>query len=183
MVAKWLGELGHAVPVRAAAVVSAPYDLTVSGPHIDRVLGGAYARHFLKTLVKKAEAKERQFPGCVDIERVRRAATLRAFDNDATAALHGFRDVDHYYDSQGCGQYLKHVRVPTMLLSSEDDPFNPACTLPREEADASDWLHPQFTKFGGHVGFVCGTPSGFRYWAEEHIVRFFQLYEGAEGHT
>lgn len=179
VLAKWLGESPDDIPANicAAAVVSVPFDLVVSGPHIDRVLRGFYARHFLGSLVKKAIEKEKQFPGCVNVAKLRQARALYDFDNYATAALHGFRDVDHYYSSQRSGQFLDRVRVPTMLLSAADDPFNPASTLPREVADRSDYLHPQFTDRGGHVGFVYGAPHQARYWAEEQVTRFFQTYE------
>jgi len=180
VLAKWLGETGSAATrfVRAAAVVSAPYDLTVSGPHIDRVLGGAYAKHFVRLLIAKAVAKERQYPGIIDIDRVRRSRTLWEFDEHATAALHGFSGADEYWATQGCGQFLDAIRVPTMLLSSADDPFNPGSTLPRERAERSPYLIPQFTQRGGHVGFVCGkTPLQPRFWAEEHVVRFVRLIE------
>ena len=179
VLAKWLGESPCDVPanVHAAAVVSVPFDLVVSGPHIDSVLRGFYARHFLRSLVKKAIDKEKQFPDCVNVALLRKARTLYDFDNHATAALHGFRDVDHYYSSQRSGQFLDQVRVPTMLLSAADDPFNPATTLPREVADRSEYLHPQFTERGGHVGFVYGAPHQARYWAEEQVMRFFQNYE------
>ena len=179
VLAKWLGESPRDVPanVHAAAVVSVPFDLTVSGPHIERVLGGFYSRHFLRSLMKKAVAKEQQYPNCIDLERVRAARTLSEFDNFGTARLHGFRDADHYYETQRSGQYLDGVRTPSLLLSAADDPFNPASTLPREAADWSDYLHPLFTEHGGHVGFVCGSPVRPRYWAEEQIVRFFQSYD------
>ena len=179
VLAKWLGESALAVPekVVAAAAVSVPYDLVVSGPHIDKVLGGFYAKHFLRTLVKKAVEKEKQFPGCVDIARVRSSKTLYDFDHHATAKFHGFKGASHYYETQRSGQYLDGIRVPTMLLSSSDDPFNPGSTIPREAADASEYLHPQFTDRGGHVGFVYGSPRAPRYWAEEQIVRFFTHYD------
>lgn len=179
VLAKWLGESADAVPsnVCSAAVVSVPFDLTVSGPNIDRVMGGFYSRHFLRGLIGKAIAKERQYPGCVDIARVRAARKLVEFDNYGTAVLHGFRDADHYYRSQRSGQFLDKVQIPLLLLSAADDPFNPASTLPRETASLSDCLHPLFTERGGHVGFVHGTPFRARYWAEEQLVRFFQLYD------
>lgn len=183
VLAKWLGENGDAATsfIRAAAVVSAPYDLTVAGPHIDRVLGGVYAKHFLRRLIEKAVAKERQFPGIIDIGRVRRSRTIRDFDECATAVLHGFSGADEYWATQGCGQFLHGIRVPTMLLSSADDPLNPASTLPRAQAERSPYLIPQFTERGGHVGFVYGaTPFRARYWAEEQIMRFFQLCEESD---
>lgn len=180
VLAKWLGESADKVPssVRSAAVVSAPFDLCVSGPHIDRALGGIYSRHFLRSLIAKAIAKEKQFPRSVDIARIRAARTLFEFDNYGTAVLHGFRDANHYYETQRSGQYLDRVRVPLLLLSAADDPFNPVSTLPRAVADSSGYLHPLFTERGGHVGFVYGPPFRARYWAEEQVVRFIQVYDG-----
>ncbi|MBI3117499.1 MAG: hydrolase, partial [Candidatus Hydrogenedentes bacterium] len=78
----------------------------------------------------------------------------------------------------GCGQFLSRIRVPTLLIAAEDDPFNPASTIPWETANASPYLYPQFTKHGGHVGFVHGaTPLTPRYWMEEQMLRFFTLME------
>lgn len=176
--ALWLGKHAAEVPdqVRAAAVISAPYEPTIAGPHIDRIVGGAYSRHFLKGLIPKAVEKERQFPGCIDIARVRNCRTLWEFDEYATAALHGFAGADDYWKQTGSGQYLHQINVPTLLLSAADDPFNPASTLPRRQAAESPWLHGLFPDRGGHVGFVYGTPWSTRHWAEEQVVRFFEFY-------
>jgi uncharacterized protein len=175
----WLGrQAGDVGPqVGGAAVVSAPYEPLVAGPHIDRVLRGAYARHFLKGLIPKAVAKERQFPGCMDIARVCQSRSLREFDEHATAVLHGFSGAEDYWGKTGCGQYLDRIRVPTLLLSAADDPFNPASTLPRGHAASSPYLHGVFAARGGHVGFVSGLPWRTRHWAEEQILRFFVAYE------
>ncbi len=175
----WLGKHFDEVPpqICGAAVISAPYEPTIAGPHIDRVLGGVYARHFLKGLVPKAIAKERQYPGCIDIERVRQCRTLWEFDEYATAKLHGFAGADDYWTRTGSGQFLHQIHVPTLLLSAADDPFNPASTLPRRQADESPWLHGLFPNTGGHVGFVYGSPWATRHWAEEQIMRFFQAID------
>ncbi len=178
--AKWLGEAGDSVSpnVIAAAIVSAPFDLAVSGRRLDRGLHRAYVRHFLRTLIPKAEIKERQYPGCFDIEAVRRSATFEDFDTHATAALHGFRDAADYYAKVSCGQFLPGIRRPTLLISAADDPFNPRSTLPRESAARSPFLHPKFPDRGGHAGFMRherGSQIG--YWAEEQIVRFFLACE------
>ena len=172
---RWLGT--HRAPdaIRAAAIVSAPFDLTVSGPHMDR-RGIAYVRYFLRSLVPKALEKERQFPGCIDREKVRRSKTFDAFDTHATAALHGFADATDYYSKVGCGQYLGGTRVPTLLLAAADDPFNPGTTLPRRVADASSYLVPCFTAHGGHVGFVAGSVRRPRYWMDDVICGFFEAH-------
>jgi len=176
---RWLGT--EAVPdfVRAAALVSPPFDLTVSGPHMDRRQIG-YVRYFLRTLIPKALAKERQYPGCLDPRLVRSARDFDRFDTHATAALHGFADAQDYYRTVSCGQYLFDVRTPTLLVAASDDPFNPGTTLPRRVAESSPFLLPCFLPRGGHVGFVGGRMTRPRYWLESAIPSFFEAHRVAE---
>lgn len=174
---KLLGQAGDDAPehVKGAAIVSAPYDLVASGKHMDSTISRYYVLYFLRTLIPKAIEKEKQYPGCVDIERVKQVRSFAEFDTHATAALHGFNDSHDYYTKVGCGQFLHNVRRPTMLLSASDDPFNPGATQPYDVADDSPWLYPQFMDRGGHVGFVRKKgPFGYAFWIEEQVTRFFQ---------
>lgn len=180
---KWLGQLGDAAPehVKGAAIVSAPYDLVASGKHMDSTLSRLYVLHFLRMLIPKAIEKEKQYPGCVDIDAIRKARTFSDFDTHGTAALHGFEDAYDYYTKVSCGQYLGGVRRPTMLLSASDDPFNPGATQPYGVAESSPWLFPQFMDHGGHVGFIRKEGAfGLGYWAEEQIARFFEALHAHE---
>jgi predicted alpha/beta-fold hydrolase len=180
VLAKWLGEQGEAVPanVKGASVISPPFDPLVSAPDFHKILGGFYAWNFLRTLKPKALAKAEQFPELIDPDVVRGCKEFYTYDTVVTAALHGFEDAEDYWRKVGCHQFLDRIRVPTMLLTSADDPFNPAITIPRETADASPWLHPQWTERGGHVGFIMGkSPLRVRYWAEEQTVAFFKAYQ------
>jgi predicted alpha/beta-fold hydrolase len=177
---KWLGEQGEALPaeLRAAAAVSPPFDLAASSRRSDRWLGGVIARHFMRSLVPKALAKARQFPGLLDAERIRRCRSFAAFDEAVTAPLHGFRSAAHYWAAASCGPYLDAIRRPTVVFAARDDPLNPASTIPG--AIASPFVVPQFTDRGGHVGFVEGAaPWRARSWAEEQAVRFFALQDRA----
>ena len=177
VIGKWLGERGDAVPaaVVAAALVSPPFDLTISGPHIDRAFGGLYVRRFLGTLIPKGIAKARQFPNLLNEQKIRDSRTFEDFDTWATAALHGFEDAWDYWRKVGCGQFLPHVRVPTLIVASADDPFNPVESMPVAACEDSPWLVPRFTEAGGHVGFVHGVPWRTRHWAEEQVVAFAAL--------
>jgi len=174
VVAKWLGEHGEDVPEGLVAGVSVcpPFDLTASAPCIDEVAGGFYIRRFLRTLVPKAEEKARQFPGVMDMDKVRACSSFQDFDTWATAPVHGFRDAEDYWARSGCGQFLDQVRRPHLLIAAADDPFNPGSTLPRKLAADSDFLIAQFPDHGGHIGFVYGPPWAPCHWAEEQIARF-----------
>lgn len=177
---KWLGEQGDTVPdtVRGAAIISPPFNPLISAPGFHKILGGFYAWNFLRSLKPKALAKADQFPGVLNKDAIIASHDFYTYDTVVTAALHGFEDATDYWRKVGCHQFLKDIRVPTMLLTSADDPFNPPETIPRDQADASPWLHPQWTERGGHVGFVMGpSPLRPRYWMEEQTVAFFQAYE------
>ncbi|HIA46838.1 MAG TPA: alpha/beta fold hydrolase [Candidatus Hydrogenedentes bacterium] len=177
VIGKWLGDLGDKVPenVKGAAIVSAPYDLVASGKHMDSAFSRLYVLHFLRMLIPKAVEKEAQYPGTLDLEKIKKSRTFADFDTHGTAALHGFEDSHDYYTKVACGKVLHNIRQPTMLLSAKDDPFNPGETLPYEIAEKSPWLYPQFVPHGGHVGFIRRQGlAGLGYWAEEQIARFFQ---------
>lgn len=177
---KWLGESGDDVPevVQGAAALSPPFEPDVAIEQFESALFGYYSRRFLKRLIPKALEKERQFPGCLDADQVRRCTRFRDFDTAVTARLHGFRDAADYWKRCGCRAFLPAIRVPAMLLASSDDPLNPGETIPRDLADASDYLIPQWTERGGHGGFVAGlSPWQVRYWMDEQVVRFFTALE------
>jgi predicted alpha/beta-fold hydrolase len=177
---KWLGECGERVPeqVVAAAAVSPPFDLEAAARQCDERYGGLITRQFLSTLIPKALAKAKQFPGLLEPRAVRACRTFAAFDDLVTAPLHGFRDALHYWRSSSCAHFLPAIRRPTLLVASRDDPLIPGRVLPHDAVAASPWLAALFTKRGGHVGFVAGgSPWRPRRWAEAQVQRFFVLHE------
>ncbi len=125
---KWLGELGGeaATIVTRAAAVSAPLDLMAAGAALERGFSIVYARHFLVTMKARAAAKHARFPGSFDLERMRRARTLREFDDVVTAPLHGFRDTDDYWTRASSKPCSATSPCPALVLNARDDPFLPA---------------------------------------------------------
>jgi predicted alpha/beta-fold hydrolase len=163
---RWAGEQGASLPeshraLRAVAAISSPLDLAAAGKAIDQGINRwLYARHFLATMTAKAKAKHDQFPGLFAIDRVRRAKTLRDFDDAFTAPLHGYRDVDDYWERASAKPVLDRVVVPALLVNAQNDPFVPVESLPTKAAVARQttvWR----PRLGGHVGFPgCGDRQG-----------------------
>ncbi|MEO1171134.1 MAG: alpha/beta fold hydrolase [Myxococcota bacterium] len=170
---KWLATGTVPDEVRGAVLLSPPFDLTVSGPHMDRNMW-LYVRHFLKTLIPKALEKERDFPGSMDPDAIRSSRDFNAYDTHATAALHGFKDATDYYRRVSCGQFLAEIRVPTLILAAQDDPFNPAETIPFDTVRRSEFLLGDFPQRGGHVGFIGGRLGRPVLWAEAQTARFIE---------
>jgi predicted alpha/beta-fold hydrolase len=172
---KWLGERGASATtlLSAGAAVSAPVDLTAAGDALGRGFNLVYTRAFLATLRRKSLQKLKKHPGLYDAALVRRARTLRAFDNVVTAPLHGFRDADDYWTRASSKPLLSNIRVPTLMLNARNDPFLPASALPHaHEVSASVTL--EFPDEGGHVGFVGGRFPGNLHWLPRRVLTFFR---------
>lgn len=176
---KWLGESGSRAPdeVRAAVAVSTPFDLAKAAEKMSRGLGRVYTRLFLRTLKAKALAKARDYPDLLDARAIRRARTMRHYDDAATAPLHGFKDAEDYWARSSSIRFLANIQRPVLLINSRDDPFIPTDSLPEDVVEESKWLQAEFTERGGHVGFVSAAPSWQpRYWAELRAVAFLAQF-------
>lgn len=172
---KFLGEEGDAARslVRAAVAVSVPYDLAAGDQFLNStVMGRFYTRVFLKPLVEKMVAKQHLLNGACDMERARKARSFREFDDAVTAPLHGFASADDYYTRSSSWQFISRIRVPTLLLHAEDDPFLPPQYIPRAEISGNPLVNASIQKKGGHVGFIHGTPAHPQFWAETNAARF-----------
>jgi predicted alpha/beta-fold hydrolase len=170
---KWLGGDAQAKDVlAAAAAVSAPVDVTAAGDALGRGFNLVYTRAFLSTMKKKGEQKIERFPGLFDGKEMRRARTLREFDDIVTAPLHGFRDTDDYWARASAKPVLGRIEVPTLLLNARNDPFLPPAVLPgRDEVSPSVRL--EFPDQGGHAGFVSGPFPGNLGWMPRRVAEFF----------
>jgi uncharacterized protein len=177
---KWLGERREAISnrVRAAVAISVPFDLERGSRHISRGFSRVYERHFLRTLRRKAVAKLRKFPDLFDPVALSRATTLYDFDDVVTGPVHGFRDAHDYYSRSSSLHFLRDIRRPTLLLSARDDPFLPSAVLDEvaNVALKNSCLTIEFTKAGGHVGFVHGLPWRTLYYAERRAGEFLSSH-------
>ena len=171
----WLGreENGAGDVLAAAAAVSTPLDLVAAGLSIGQGLNRIYARHFLSTLVPKALAMARRFPGALDAAAVARADTMHRFDDVVTAPLHGFGDADDYWKRASSKPWLKAITVRTLVLNARNDPFIPADSLPTR-AQASGAVTLEQPDGGGHGGFLAARFPGSLDWLPRHLTDFFE---------
>ena len=173
---KYLGEQGtkNAAGISAAVAISVPYDLSAGADALERRgLTKVYAGYFLRSLLTKVRGKKEILASILDLEAVRASATLRDFDDTATAKLHGFANADDYYRKCSSNRFLRSVHVPTLLLHSLDDPFLPASALPLSAIEANRFLTLVLTEGGGHVGFFeGGAPWNPTFWMEEQSASF-----------
>ena len=188
---KYLGEAGAGdgppVPntLRAAAAISVPYDLARGSRRIGQGASRLYQRHFLRSLRAKAARKLADHPHLFDGARLPALRTLWELDDLVTGPVHGFRDAADYYARSSARHFLAGVRVPTLLLSAEDDPFLPAAVLDevRAAAAGNPCLTVEFHARGGHVGFVGGrVPWRPDYYAERRTLEWTAAFAAPPAH-
>jgi uncharacterized protein len=161
-------------PLRAAAAISPPFDLAEGTRQLERTrMGRLYARRFLKSLLRKVEAKSALLSSRVDMARLRRARSLREFDDMATAPLHGFASAWDYYRKSSCGPLIPKIRTPTLVVHARDDPFLPEQAIPSAALDGNPWIRSVLPQHGGHVGFIEGDGlRAIRFWSEPEAARY-----------
>ncbi len=163
--------------VDAAAVISVPFDLAEGTRELERSpMGRIYTHYFLRSLFSKVEAKVELLRPLLDLDRLREARTLRAFDDLATAPLHGFDGAWDYYARCSSGPVIPRIRTPTLVLHSLDDPFLPRDAVPRRSLAENPCTLEVLTRAGGHVGFVEPSgPGSPRFWGEAEAARYLAL--------
>ena len=133
--------------VRAVIAVSAPVDLAATAERIARPRNLPYERWLLGRLREETQPIWRDAPEETR-EAVLRARHIRDFDDALTAREAGFRDAAEYYAECAPLRALDALRVPTLLLHADDDPW-----VPPPAVAARPPLKVVVTRGGGHVGF------------------------------
>lgn len=173
VVLMYLGKVPAGVhpAVAGAAVFSVPCDLGASARHLEQPANIIYLRRFLRHLSNKVRAKARLMPDVLDVSGIEQLRNFRQFDDRYTAPIHGFPDAETYWRECSSARYVTNIRVPTLLVSSLDDPFLPPSCYPTEQATRSECFFLETPKSGGHNGFMV-RGSHNRTWAEERAVKF-----------
>jgi predicted alpha/beta-fold hydrolase len=175
VVLKLAGESGAAASsagVEAVAAVSVPFDLAAGARALEAGLMGrlVYTRYFMGGLRSRTVAKGDLVEGLCDLEAVRRARTIREFDDAATAPIFGFESAADYYDRSSSARFIDGIRVPTLVVHSRDDPFLPARAIPEAALEANPAITPVLTDRGGHQGYVAGSILRPEFWVEEVVA-------------
>jgi predicted alpha/beta-fold hydrolase len=174
---KWLGEQGAQSPLQTAVAVSVPFRLEQAARRLETGASRIYKRYLLTTMKASYERKFSGMPSPLDID-LEALDTFFAFDDAITAALHGFDGVDDYYARCSSRPFIPSIRVPTLILHAQDDPFMYPESAPKTD-ELPDSVTLELTPKGGHIGFIEGRwPWSARYFAERRIAEW--LVEGID---
>ncbi len=175
---KYIGDECDNLPpqITKACTFSVPCDLYACIRSLSSGINRVYLNRFLVTLKAKMLKKAAMFPDVfagIDIEKIQ---DFIDFDNKITAPFYGFKDATHYYVSCSSKHSIRKIRIPTLIVNAQNDPFlHPAC-FPHEECQRSSCVYFESPYDGGHEGFIKRSLHGV-YWSEERAIFFSETVE------
>lgn len=151
----------------AVLAVNPPVDLRASVIRIESGVNRLYDRNFVRGM--RVAVAERQALGFMDPAlTIPKGASVRGADEAITAPLAGYPSGDAYYADCSSGPRLAGIEIPTVILSSRDDPFiSPedveGCTL-------GPLTHLHLEHVGGHLGYL--SSKGPRRWLAGALLHY-----------
>ncbi|HEY8055026.1 MAG TPA: alpha/beta fold hydrolase [Terriglobales bacterium] len=184
LVLKYAGECGgspHAA-LTSVAAVSPCLDLDACATALHRKVNYFYERRFLAGLKRRLRRDAARHPGRYPVEKLDGMGSVREFDDIITGPFTGYRDADDYYQRASAARVLDAIRVPTLILHSEDDPFIVITAASRRACAANPAIRFEATAHGGHCAFINSRRAGAGiYWGEGRVVEFSRACQAAVG--
>ena len=105
----------------------------------------------LKHIIKKST-----FYTDEEKKEVSKAKIFKGYDDLITSKNMGLNSAEEYYKLLDLRPKINKIKVPTLFIFSEDDPFSNPEWIPVEDIKKSKFIAFVTTKEGGHTGFLQG---------------------------
>jgi predicted alpha/beta-fold hydrolase len=180
MILKLAGEYGENPPAEVLGIctVSPSVDLRASTLHMNLRRNWIYQQDFLRRLKNRIRRKKKLFPDLYDISGIGDIHSIEALDDRFIAPAFGFADARDYYAKASSLPLIRHIRIPTLIIHAEDDPFIPFAPLRDPTVAANPYVILIAPERGGHVAFLSANAGEDRFWAENRVVEFCRMLDG-----
>ncbi len=168
---KLAGELGETDVIAGVCAISTPIDLGACARRMRDKDNIIYERRFVKRMKARVLAT-----GRIPAETLMPLQTIYDIDEYVTAPSFGFRNAEHYYETQSSKVFLPQIRVPALLVQSRDDTFIPFEIFHNPVISANPNIRLLATEHGGHLGFL--AKEGQRFWMVDVAMDFAEKVVG-----
>jgi predicted alpha/beta-fold hydrolase len=179
LVLKLAGEYGDNPPkeILGICAVSPSIDLSSSAEMILKRSNWIYHQDFVRRLKLRIRTNHRLYPELYDLSGLDEVRTLKEFDDRFTSRAHRFANADDYYYRSSSLRVIDRIRIPTLIIHAEDDPFIPFAPLLDPAVTGNPYILLLGPQQGGHVAFIGAKKEADsdRFWAENRVVEFCQI--------
>ena len=171
---KWLAESELSKFIAKAIAVSVPFELAGAAGALGKGFSRIYEWWLLKCLKQSLQRKKSIFLQYNFTYNEKNLKSFWEFDDLITAKLNGFKDVYDYYEKSSSRQFIKKIKVNTLIVHAKDDPFLLYENIPQVN-EINNSVKLEVTKNGGHLGFVEGyIPFIPKYWIDRRVYEFIE---------
>jgi predicted alpha/beta-fold hydrolase len=160
----------------AVCAISPVLELEACVRALERRSNFAYQWNFVRNLKARMQRKNACFPGRFDLSQLSSIRTVRQFDAAFTAPFFGFASAEDYYHRAAALRVVGNIRIPTLVITAEDDPFVPVEPFRDPKLTGNPNITLIVTRHGGHCGFLAerspADTGDDGYWAENAIIEF-----------
>jgi uncharacterized protein len=176
---KLAGEVGSSLSsLRGVVAVCPNIQPAACVRALQRPSNWMYHQYFLKSLKAKLRKKSQLYPGQWDLSGLSNIRTMWEFDEAYTAPDGGYRDATDYYEKSAARNGLASITIPTLIITSQDDPFIPYDIFTEPSLHSNPSIQLMAPPHGGHCGFFQRShPHEDPFWAENRIIDFIRLHE------
>jgi predicted alpha/beta-fold hydrolase len=169
---KMAGEAQDSPPgnLKSVIAISPPIDLAESARHLTHERNRFFDQFFVRELRSHVRKTHDHFPDLPSLS-LPDELNLIGFDQFYTAPRSGFRDAFDYYHKASSAPLIPKIEIPTLILSSLDDPVVDTRSLQKLPNRAP--IDLVLTEKGGHVGFLGWSGKGVR-WMDTLILRWIE---------
>jgi predicted alpha/beta-fold hydrolase len=179
MVLKLAGEWGSRPPLVSVATVCPAIDLAAGADALHEPVNRIYEWRFLQGLIRRYRRKAQLFPKIYRPEDIVPVRSIRDFDDKIVARYCGFTSADDYYFRAASARVVDRIKVPSLILCAQDDPFIRLFSETRARLAANQHIVFAETRHGGHCAFLGPDAGDEIHWAEAAVVRY--VAEAAAG--
>lgn len=158
--------------VTACGITSTPCDLGSTAAAVDFVQNRIFRLYFKSKLSRKFVEKEKQFPGSVNMEKLKSVKRWVDFDRYVSLPFVGHHDPEKFYRAASPNTYFEQITHPFLLVNAKNDPILQPLSYPTEIAKKKANLFFEYPAHGGHAYF----PMHKGNYGVKRVLEFFHSF-------
>lgn len=161
-----MGETGRRI-LAGVVAVSTPIDLRACCLSLEDRRNLVYQYWYTSHMLKRLRLRKKVMGDAIPWDGVEKLKTLYRIDDRITGPAFGFRNADHYYQTQSAQGFVGSIRVPCLLLQAKDDPMIPFALFEQPAVRDNPHVTLVAPERGGHIGFIARDQP--RFWVDAVI--------------